>query len=506
MVDRKRTILALAVFLAIALLPGCGAETQKWILATFFDDVDTPPPPTHRVRRDLDREIEELKRKLAEAERKLAEERETAKGGKGAAEGGAPLVEKAKSWEEAAKILPKGKTGQVDWVQALKAGAIAPRPGPDPKAPEQAMLELDIELASSPNKLFGVTFSHGFHTRWLTCSNCHPTIFPLRQAKPTTVTMAKIQAGQYCGACHGRVAFSAGRDCSRCHTKKFPTAEWRPPEPRKPIEQAKNWDEAVKLLPVIAGTPDWAKALAEGVIAPRPGIDPKAEDQPVLPIDVERVPASGAMFKAIFPHQAHTAWLACPNCHTAIFQMAKGTTPITMAKINAGETCGICHGKVAFGIEGQCARCHTGIRVKSEWRPPDKVAKPIERAKNWEEAAKLLPVTAGTTDWVKALTEGVVAPRPGIDPKAEEQAVLPLDVELVPAAGEMFKVIFPHKTHTEWLGCPNCHTGIFQMAKGADPMTMEKINAGQYCGVCHGKVAFSAAACGRCHPAMGGGK
>ena len=96
MVGRKRTILALAVFLAIALLPGCSAETQKWILATFFDDVDTPPPPTHRVRRDLDRELEELKRKLAEADQKLAAAQEAAKGGKGAAEGSAPPVEKAR--------------------------------------------------------------------------------------------------------------------------------------------------------------------------------------------------------------------------------------------------------------------------------------------------------------------------------------------------------------------------------------------------------------------------
>ncbi len=362
MVDRKRAILRVipAGILAFALLPGCSAETQQWILTTFFDGVDTPPPPTHRVRRDLQREIEELKRELAESRQKLAAGQEAGKAGKGPGGGTAAPIEQAKSWQEAAQLLPKDKSGQVDWVQALKAGAIAPRPSPDPKAPDQAVLELDIELASSANKLFGVTFSHGAHTRWLTCSNCHPAVFPLRQAQPTLVTMAKIQAGQYCGACHGRVAFSAGRDCSRCHTKNLAAVEWRPPEARKPIERAKNWQEAAKALPVTDGMVNWSKALTQGVIAPRPGIDPKAEDQAVFPLDVELIPAAGEMFKAIFSHKSHTEWLGCVNCHNDIFQMAKGAAKMTMETINAGQYCGVCHGKVAFPATA-CGGCHTAM-------------------------------------------------------------------------------------------------------------------------------------------------
>jgi c(7)-type cytochrome triheme protein len=360
MLDRRTRILGYVIggSLAALVLAACSAESRQKILSIFFDGTDTPPPPTTRVRRDFEREIEELKRKLAESQQEVKVAQESAKSKAG--ERIAPPIEKTQSWEEAEKILPKDKAGKVDWVQALKARAIAPRPSPNPADPEQAVLDLDIELASSPNKLFGVTFSHSAHTSWLACVSCHPAIFPLRQAKPTVITMAKIQAGQYCGVCHGRVAFSAGRDCSRCHTKNLPSVEWRPPEPKKPIERAKNWEEAAKLLPVTAGTTDWVKALAEGVIAPRTGTDPKATDQPVLPLDVERVPAAGEMFKVIFPHKTHTEWLACPNCHTGIFQMAKGTAPMTMEKINAGQYCGVCHGKVAFPATA-CARCHPAM-------------------------------------------------------------------------------------------------------------------------------------------------
>lgn len=343
-------------------LAGCSAETRQRILPIFLDGVpkegqQTPPPPTRRLRRDLLREIEELKRELAEA-------REAAKSRKESApreEAAARPLEQARTWEEAAQLLPKDRAGHADWIQALEAGTIAPRAGLDPKTPEHGVLELDVELAS-PYRFMSVTFSHGAHTRWLTCRNCHPGIFPLgRKAEPTVVTLAKIRAGRYCGACHGRVAFGVEGECARCHSGIPARSAWRPPEePRRPIERAASWDEAAKLLPLTAGVPDWARALAEGLIAPRPGRDPGAAEEPVFPLDVELVPLGNPALKVVFPHGAHTAWLACANCHPGIFQMAKGADPITMEKIFAGRYCGACHGKVAFPVTA-CGRCHPAL-------------------------------------------------------------------------------------------------------------------------------------------------
>jgi len=345
--------------LALPALGGCSAETRERILPYLFDGVpragEAAPPPTRRVRRDLLREIDELKRQLADARAALKAARTT----EPAEEEESP-VEEAETWEEAAKFLPKDAAGHVDWVQAVKTKAIVPRSGLVPSAPEQAALNMNVDLAPPSSKLFSVTFPHAPHTTLLSCASCHPAVFPLnRQAAPTVITMADNVSGRYCGVCHGRVAFGFEGRCARCHPNVPATADGPVGEkPRTRIEGALAWKDAVKLLPGAVGGPDWVKALTEGVIVPRPGIDPKAEDQPVFPLDVQLVPADNPAFKVIFPHGAHTTVLSCATCHPAIFQMAAGADPITMAKIYAGEYCGRCHGKVAFLPATACGRCH----------------------------------------------------------------------------------------------------------------------------------------------------
>lgn len=215
-IHRRRTLLALVAggCLTVVLLAGCGAETRQKVLSTFFDGVGTPPP-TRRVRRDLSREIEELKRELAQAQRELAEARDAAKAGKGSAEETALPIERAKSWEEAAALLPKDSSGQVNWVQALKAGTIAPRPGIEPKATDQPILLLSVERLPAGQEAFKAVFPHEPHTTWLGCASCHPTPFQMRGGA-TPISMAKIYAGELCGACHGKVAFPVTA-CGRCH-------------------------------------------------------------------------------------------------------------------------------------------------------------------------------------------------------------------------------------------------------------------------------------------------
>ena len=142
------------------------------------------------------------------------------------------------------------------------------------------------------------------------------------------------------------------------------------------------------------------------------------------------------------------------------------------------------------------------------YKPPQPApsAPPVEETKRTDWAAKrdLLPRdAAGGTDWALALRDGLIEPKSAVDGPAEEQPVLDLDVELVPAGMPDFKVKYPHKTHTQMLACTNCHTDIFQMQAGADAITMEKIMAGEFCGRCHGKVAFEVmTGCPRCHVSM----
>jgi c(7)-type cytochrome triheme protein len=116
------------------------------------------------------------------------------------------------------------------------------------------------------------------------------------------------------------------------------------------------------------------------------------------------------------------------------------------------------------------------------------------------EAFAALPRSASgnQVDWVKALREKRVAPRADrVDPKAEMTV---MDLNIVrEVKGSMPDVVFPHKQHTEWLDCANCHPAIFVPQKGANQISMAAILLGQKCGVCHGKVAFPVSECRMCH-------
>jgi c(7)-type cytochrome triheme protein len=99
---------------------------------------------------------------------------------------------------------------------------------------------------------------------------------------------------------------------------------------------------------------------------------------------------------------------------------------------------------------------------------------------------------------VAALNEQKIRPRfDRLDPTAE---AIVMDLNIVrEVKGSMPNVVYPHKQHTQWLDCSNCHPAIFVPQKGANQISMAMILLGQKCGVCHGKVAFPVSECRRCH-------
>ncbi len=105
----------------------------------------------------------------------------------------------------------------------------------------------------------------------------------------------------------------------------------------------------------------------------------------------------------------------------------------------------------------------------------------------------------GLVDWVKMADEGIITPAGSLDVNKADVPPFDMSVE-IKAKGDFVKdVMFNHKTHTYWLSCEICHTGIFQMAKGSNNMSMKGIVEGKWCGRCHGKVSFPLADCNRCH-------
>ena len=101
-------------------------------------------------------------------------------------------------------------------------------------------------------------------------------------------------------------------------------------------------------------------------------------------------------------------------------------------------------------------------------------------------------------NWVKALEEGKINPRWDRANPAEAPVVIDLNI-VREVKGSMPDVVYPHKQHTEWLDCSNCHPAIFIPQKGANAISMAAILLGEKCGVGHGKVAFPVSECRLCH-------
>jgi c(7)-type cytochrome triheme protein len=185
--------------------------------------------------------------------------------------------------------------GNPDWDAAVRDGLLDPLPSIDPGVPGEPPLLLDVLF--NPN-LSGleVVFSHETHTYWLTCDGCHPSI-TVMQAGANPITMEKIFDGEYCGRCHGTVAFAVESDCSRCHDR----------------------------------------VAIDGI---RP-----ANYQPAV----------------VFRHWKHRMHFRCSACHPGIFEMRAGANEITMDALLTGESCGRCHdGLRAFGVAFEtCTDCHS---------------------------------------------------------------------------------------------------------------------------------------------------
>ena len=116
------------------------------------------------------------------------------------------------------------------------------------------------------------------------------------------------------------------------------------------------------------------------------------------------------------------------------------------------------------------------------------------------EAFETLPdsKSGNYVSWNEAVDQGLIEPRNSIGDQSTPPIVLDLNI-VREVKGSMPDVVYPHKQHTQWLDCSNCHPAIFIPQKGANQISMASILLGEKCGVCHGKVAFPVSECRRCH-------
>jgi c(7)-type cytochrome triheme protein len=147
------------------------------------------------------------------------------------------------------------------------------------------------------------------------------------------------------------------------------------------------------------------------------------------------------------------------------------------------------------------------MKPPSDWNPPP-MKDGIHDPQNPETAVLQKPrdsftslpksLSGNRVDWVKALHNKDIMPRYDRDDPDAVPVIMDLNI-VREVKGSMPDVVYPHKQHTEWLDCSNCHPAIFKPEKGANQISMASILLGQQCGVCHGKVAFPVSQCRKCH-------
>jgi c(7)-type cytochrome triheme protein len=149
--------------------------------------------------------------------------------------------------------------------------------------------------------------------------------------------------------------------------------------------------------------------------------------------------------------------------------------------------------------------CLIATASEAQWTPlaRDQVHDPESPAlKSLQEPSQALSSLPGDNagnrvDWMRALNERVITPRAKLD--ADAPVRLREDDILLNLRGGMPIVRFPHRSHTQWLDCSNCHEQLFKSQAGANRLSMFQILQGEQCGVCHGAVSFPLTECMRCH-------
>jgi c(7)-type cytochrome triheme protein len=195
-----------------------------------------------------------------------------------------------------------------------------------------------------------------------------------------------------------------------------------------------------------------------------------------------------------FSHWVHRRKFTCRVCHFELeFAMQANATGITEKDNREGRFCGACHdGVQLFGHKktDECVNCHNGdIRISADW---------------FRELAQFPSSPHGNMiDWSQAWKEGLISPKNQLTIPAFTNLAFSEDLVIESAWSMVAPATFPHGEHIKWLDCNMCHPFLFNIKKKfTKDFKMTTTIEGNFCGVCHMRVAFPLADCKRCHPTM----
>lgn len=549
--------LLILVLFVVYTLTACASTGRHHVLSLFFDGV---PDPGAQVKAPPDKPpVVVPKGEAAPTAVSVKKPR--------------PAIEQLKTWEEVVKALPKDLLNDgPDWVKAIREGVIQPRIRIDaeelPKPPfnfdtlvpaiasdATAPLDVDIEMVPEKAPFYKVVFPHSSHTLWLNCSSCHPGFAAQRGAG-----MQKIFAGEYCGMCHGKVAFAPVGNCARCHVNLVPAdSEAQEAELAKEEEEREGGESPLPASPEVL---EQGKTVYVRVCAPchgeqgdgkgplAPALNPKprifteglfkfrSTGSSSLPTDFDLfrtitrgIPGTAMPSFSGLPREDRFAVVHFIKTFSEIFSQEKPDEPIEIPDPPPLTAKLLETGKQTYQ-EAKCWECHG-----QEGRGDGPAAATLEDS--WGDPIVPFDLTngkpkAGSTlrDYYRDIVTGLQGtPMPdwsGIFGAEQTWSLVYYAFSLgeegrnapVGLKGDIFfkrefkerdetfpPARFPHWFHRIRVRCAVCHPAIFQMKAGANAVTMDAIRAGNFCGRCHPSypddktLAWPASfeACGRCH-------
>jgi c(7)-type cytochrome triheme protein len=216
-------------------------------------------------------------------------------------------------------------------------------------------------------------FSHKVHISLFKCGDCHNRIFPTGVAAKR-FTMADMEAGKSCGACHdAKTAFTVRENCARCHpvkeiqmqpsgatfSHKLHTGIYRCNECHDRLFNPGAGNRRVSMA-AMEKKQESCGACHNGKTAfSVTGSCLKCH--PVLKA-ISYELQSKSVGDAFFSHKVHLGrGYSCSDCHYAVIKTGEERRSFTMSEMGQGQSCGYCHGALmAFSVRDQnaCNRCH----------------------------------------------------------------------------------------------------------------------------------------------------
>lgn len=289
-----------------------------------------------------------------------------------------------------------------------------------------------------------VPFEHETHLQNLqsNCSVCHNSIFHVMHKKNPVYTMADMEKGKSCGACHNKDKPGSTQlnNCTRCH----------------PVGD--------------------------------------------VPINI---PDFGTL---LFSHGKHLGMYTCTDCHDSLFKATRENVHISMAQMERGKGCGACHdGKTAFSVKGDCIKCHQVGNIKMAAGSLFSHNIHIEMPYRCDECHNKLYVP-GPNRKHDTMRDMELGKSCGVCHDGKTAFSVKGDCQkchqnISNINFKAFGALFSHPAHTKLFKCSDCHSSIFIGGAYSERFNMPQMEQGKSCGACHdGKTAFGVTSnCAKCH-------